>query len=86
MFVRKGSECTLCHAGDPSVNVICWDCRKLYHIHQSQYGQVSDGTVIMADCPNCGKVNCWEEKGMGVATSGPVLYYGQPIIDMREKR
>ncbi|MBA7662857.1 hypothetical protein ES703_70890 [subsurface metagenome] len=80
------SECKLCQAGDPSINVMCWDCRGEFHIHQSQYGQVPEGTIIMADCPSCGIVNCWHKVGEGVAISGPVLYYGAPILDLREKR
>ncbi len=80
------SECKLCQAGDPSVNVVCWDCKGSFHIHESQYGRVPETTIIMADCPSCGIVNCWEKKGLGVDISGPVLYYGHPIIDMREKR
>ena len=80
------SKCKLCQAGDPSINVRCWDCRKLFHIHQSQYGWVPEGTVILADCPSCGMVNCWHKLVEGVIMCpAPVLYYGAPIWDLREK-
>ena len=78
--------CKLCEAGDPSINVRCWSCREMFHLHKSQYEPVQEGTIIMGDCPSCGIVNCWEKAAKGVKTSGPVLYYGQPIIDLREKR
>ena len=80
------SECKLCQAGDPSITVVCWDCKEKFHIHQSQYAWVPEGTIIMGDCPSCGIVNCWQKAVTGVTVSGPVLYYGQPIIDLREKR
>ena len=79
-------ECKLCQAGDPSVTVICWDCKGIFHIHRSQYGELPEGTFIMGDCPSCGIVNCWQKGITGVITSDPVLYYGQPILDLREKR
>ena len=80
------SKCKLCQAGDPSVTVRCWDCQEVFHMHHSQYGQVPEGTVLMADCPKCGIVNCWRKAvPLGVTVSGPVFYYGQPIIDLREK-
>ena len=80
------TECELCNQGDPSIPVKCWCCRGTFHLHQCQLNQVPEELVIVADCPNCGTPNCWLRKGRGVICSGPVIYEGQPIADLRGER
>ena len=79
------SECELCNQGDPSINVRCWCCRELFHLHRQQYDQVEEGTVILADCPRCGTTNCWIKTPQGIGYSGLVICADQEIEDMRRK-
>ncbi|MBA7624687.1 hypothetical protein ES703_32099 [subsurface metagenome] len=77
------AECELCNQGDPSINVRCWYCGKLSHLHHSQLDQVNEGEIVMTDCLECGATNCWVKAGKGVAVSGAVIYDGQPVTDLR---
>lgn len=80
------TKCQLCQQGDPSVDVRCWSCHKTFHLHQKQIGHLLDGTIIMGNCPSCQVGNCWLKKDKGVIYSLPVVYEGQPIVDLRGKR
>jgi len=78
------AECELCNQGDPSINVRCWLCKELFHLHRRQLALVKDGVTILGDCPRCGTTNCWIKTHKGVAVSGPVIYQGfRSIEDMR---
>ncbi|MBA7572332.1 hypothetical protein ES708_14111 [subsurface metagenome] len=79
------SECKLCRQGDPSINVRCWSCRELFHIHQVQLDEIEEGDVVLVDCPSCGAGNCWLKRGKGVVFSGPVIYNRERIKDLRGK-
>lgn len=79
-------KCYLCEQGDPSVNVRCYKCQEVFHLHKSQLDLVSESTVIIGDCPSCGTPNCWTKRGNKVFYSGLVEYEGQLIIDMRSRR
>ena len=80
------TRCELCKQGDPSYNVLCWACRDQFHIHQRQLNLVGIDTIVMADCPSCGAVNCWQRQKGRLAFYGPVIYDGEPIIDLRGRR
>ena len=80
------SDCELCDQGDPSITTRCWRCRELFHIHQSQVDMTSEGQILMADCPGCPAINCWQMRDGKVDYSGPIIYSGQPIVDLRKKR
>ena len=79
-------ECELCKQGDRSITVRCHKCHGTFHVHKRQLDKVLVGTVILADCPNCGTVNCWIRFGNSLAKSGSVVYTGQPIQDLRGSR
>ena len=80
------TDCKLCRQGDPSFDVRCFKCREAFHIHKRQLDAVADGDVVMADCPTCDAVNCWQKRHGKIARSGPVTYDGQPVLDLRKKR
>ena len=78
------SNCELCRQGDPAITVRCWYCRDTSHLHLSQLDLVRSGSIIMADCPACGVVNCFLKMGRRrVCYSGPVVHAGQTILDLR---
>ena len=79
-------ECELCQQGDPAITVRCHNCRKHLHLHQSQVDKAPDNSLVMAKCPECGVINCWEKVKGKVRRSGPVAYWGQPVVDLRRKR
>lgn len=80
------TNCELCRQGDPSVTVRCWKCEYIFHLHKRQLDMVEEGTIIMGDCPRCFAVNCWVKRGGLPDCSGPIIYVGQPIKDLRGKR
>ncbi len=80
------TECKLCQEGDQAITVRCWYCWKVFHLHVRQLNQAPADSSIMADCPCCGAVNCWELVSGEVRSSGPIVYDGEPIQDMRGKR
>ena len=79
------SECYLCKQGDPSIPVRCWWCLRHFHLHRSQIDAAPEGATIIGDCPRCGVTNCWQKVGDTVVYSGPVIYQGEPILDLRGK-
>lgn len=80
------TRCELCNQGDPSITVRCHKCRETFHLHRRQLNQVEEGTIILGDCPGCGTVNCWQKAEGKLAYSGPIIDWGQPIIDLRGSR
>ena len=80
------SECQLCLQGDPAITVRCHNCRQLFHLHQCRVDQAPEESIILGDCPDCRAVNCWQKRLGKVKYSGPVVFYGQPITDLRGKR
>lgn len=80
------SECELCKQGDPAITVRCWSCRGTFHLHKRQLDEIEEGDVILGDCPSCRAGNCWQKVRGKVAYLGPVIYSGQPILDLRGKR
>ncbi len=80
------SECQLCKKGDPAITVRCYQCRGLFHLHQSQLEHAPNNSLVMANCPNCNLINCWSLSGGKVSYSGPVYHTGQPVTDLRRKR
>ena len=79
------SECELCRQGDPAITVRCHNCRETFHIHQCQVDMAPADSLLMADCPRCRTINCWMKQQGKVKCSGLVVYYGQPIMDLRGK-
>ncbi|MBA7575865.1 hypothetical protein ES708_17701 [subsurface metagenome] len=79
-------ECKLCQQGDPAITVRCHNCRQLFHLHQCQVDKAPEESIILGDCPSCQVVNCWMKHGGEVNFSGPVIYDGQPILNLRGKR
>lgn len=80
------SKCELCRQRDPAITVRCHTCRDTFHLHQRQLDLVLSGSIIMADCPGCGVVNCFLKRGRRrVCYSGPVAHAGQTILDLRGK-
>ncbi len=79
------SKCPLCLEGDPAITVRCFYCRGLFHLHQRQLEHAPDNSTVMAKCPNCNLINCWDWAGGKVSYSGPVYATGQPVTDLRQK-
>lgn len=80
------SECQLCNQGDPAITVRCWSCRGSFHLHKRQLDEIEEGDVILGNCSKCRTINCWLKQGGTVVNSGPVIYSGQPILDLRGQR
>ena len=78
------SECELCKQGDPATTVRCHSCKEYFHLHKCQYDQAEDESVVLADCPSCGAPNCFQKRRGQILYSGPVYYWGQTILDLRE--
>ena len=76
-------NCQLCRQGDPAFTVRCLNCKATFHVHKRQLDMVSEGSIVMGDCPSCRTTNCWEKRRGEIAYSGPVIYDGQPILDLR---
>lgn len=80
------TECPLCRKGDPAIPVRCHNCRGSFHLHKSQLDMAADGDILMADCPSCQVVNCWQKYRGKIKFSGPVFFgFGQSIVDLRRK-
>jgi len=77
------TDCKLCRKGDPAFNIRCSKCREVFHIHKRQLDLANDGEIVMADCPTCSAKNCWQKRHGKIAYSGPVVYYGQRVVDLR---
>ena len=78
------SKCQLCREKDPAITVRCLSCRGTFHFHERQLALVGSGSIILADCPGCGAVNCFLKRGKRrVSYSGPVFLAGQTILDLR---
>lgn len=80
------AECELCKQGDPAINVRCWLCENLFHLHRCQLDGITEGVVVLGDCPKCGTINCWIKTHGGVAASRPVIYDGRSRENMRGER
>ena len=79
------TDCELCNQGDPSVNVRCYSCGEIFHVHKRQLDMAPEAGVLLGDCPSCNTVNCWKKWGNQVAYSGTVVYLGEQVLDLRGK-
>lgn len=77
------SNCQLCRQGDPAFTVRCLNCKATFHVHKRQLDMAPEGSLVMGDCPSCGTTQCWQKRRGKVAYSGPAIYDGQPILDLR---
>jgi len=78
-------DCSLCRQRDPSFTVRCCNCRTTFHIHKRQLDMAPEGSIVMGDCPGCGTTNCWQNRRGKIKFSGPVIWNGEPILDLRGK-
>lgn len=81
------TKCDLCQQGEPATTVRCDKCQDRFHLHQRQFALVLSGSIILADCPSCGAVNCFLKRSRRrIVRSGPMVYDGQTFLNLRGRR